>query len=240
MIKDHRPYWLKQGFQKFEYWYSNYFLAPQFERLGPGHHFMKPWNVSIFGRYIAIGNNVHVVTDSDRKVSFSTWTLNEHQGHITIGDNVLICPGCRFDSASLISIGDNCMFAAGSYITDADWHDIYDRTKSIGTTRPVTIHNNVWIGDGSILCKGVTIGENSVIGAGSVVATDIPANVIAAGNPARVIRPLDENRELVTRAQLFKDPAKLIADLKELDAYILKPNSFTGWLRMRLKPRVGD
>ncbi|MDZ7686153.1 MAG: DapH/DapD/GlmU-related protein [Gammaproteobacteria bacterium] len=73
------------------------------------------------------------------------------------------------------------MFAAGAYVTDADWHDVYDRTRTIGTTRPVTLEQNVWVGDGAIICKGVTIGENSVIGAGAVVTSDVPANVIAAG-----------------------------------------------------------
>jgi len=57
----------------------------------------------------------------------------------------------------------------------------------------VTIGNNCWIGGGSIICPGVTIGDNTVIGAGSVVTRDIPANVVAAGNPCKVIREINEN-----------------------------------------------
>jgi len=201
---------------------------------------LKPWNVKISGRHIRAGDHLHIISDPDRKVAFSTWHFNDHQGHITLGDNVLICPGCRFDSASQISIGDNCMFAAGAYVTDADWHDIYDRTKVVGQTHPVYLEQNVWIGDGATVCKGVTIGENSVIGAGSVVASDIPSNVVAAGNPAKVIKDLDQNETLTTRRSIFKDPAGLKAQLDNIDKYVLSSNSLLGWLRVKLLPRRGD
>jgi acetyltransferase-like isoleucine patch superfamily enzyme len=240
MIKDHRPYWLKRAYQAFEKKYTSHLLAPQLESLGPGHQMMKPWNIKIHGKHISIGKNVHVVTAKDRHVTFSTWTLMDHQGHIELGDNVLVCPGTRFDSASRISIGNNCMFAAGAYITDADWHDIYDRTQSVGSTRPITLFDNVWIGDGAIVCKGVSIGTNSVIGAGSVVTSDIPANVIAAGNPARVVKPLDPDKPLTTREQLFANPALLNEELEKVDRYLLQPNSIFGYLRSRFFPRRGD
>jgi acetyltransferase-like isoleucine patch superfamily enzyme len=240
MIHDHRPYWLKQLYKKFEHWYAEHFVAPGFEALGGGHHIMKPWNVKTHGKHISAGLNINIVADADRSVSFSTWTLAEHQGHINMGDNVLVCPGCRFDSASNITIGDNCMFAAGAYLTDADWHDIYDRTEAVGVTRPITLANNVWIGDGATVCKGVTIGENSVIGAGSVVASDIPANVIAAGNPAVVIKPLDPERELVKRETLFANTALLNEQMDGIDRMMLTDNSFLGWLRSKIVPRSGD
>lgn len=59
--------------------------------------------------------------------------------------------------------------------------------------KPVTIGNNVWIGAGTIICMGVTIGDNTTIGAGSVVTRDIPANVLAAGSPCKVIRPITDD-----------------------------------------------
>ena len=201
---------------------------------------LKPWNVKVHGRHIRVGDDVHIISDPDRRVSFSTWQFNDHQGHISLGNHVLVCPGCRFDSASQITIGDSCMFAAGAYITDADWHDVYDRTEVVGQTKPVTLADNVWIGDGATVCKGVTIGENSVIGAGSVVASDIPANVVAAGNPARVVKELDPARQLVRRESLFRDRAALQAKLDEIDAYVLTPNTLLGWLRVKLFPRRGD
>ena len=240
MIRDHKPYRLKQLFQRIERWYADHFLTPQFEHFGAGHFIMKPWNVKVHGRHISIGSNVHIIADAERKVSLSSWTFGDHQGRITIGDNVLLCPGVRIDSASGISIGDNCMFAAGSYITDADWHDIYDRTETVGNTRPIKLETNVWIGDGAIVCKGVTIGENSVIGAGSVVASDIPANVIAAGNPAQVIKPLDESRELITRETIFADIDALHQKNDAIDRYVLYHNTWIGWLRSLLFPKRGD
>jgi acetyltransferase-like isoleucine patch superfamily enzyme len=240
MINDHQPYWLKNTFGKFERWYTEHFVSPHLESLGSGHNMMKPWNVQVHGRHITIGQNVHIVSDKDRNVSFSTWAIAEHQGHITLGDNVLVCPGCRFDSASSIEVGDNCMFAAGAYITDADWHDVYDRTEVVGVTKPVKLGKNVWIGDGATVCKGVTIGENSVIGAGSLVASDIPANVIAAGNPAKVIKPLDPDKELVTRETLFTDPAALARQTDAINRYVLTSNSFFHWIRTIFFPKRGD
>ena len=240
MIKDHRPYYLKRWIHHFERWYTRRYVSPQLESLGTGHNMMKPWNVRVHGGHINIGKNVHVVTATDRMVSFSTWCFAEHQGHINIGNNVLLCPGVRLDSASEIEVGDNCMFAAGSYVTDADWHDVYDRTKPVGTTRKVTLHDNVWIGDGAIVCKGVTIGENSVIGAGSIVTGDIPKNTIAAGNPAKVVKPLDPDQKLVTRQSLFDDPQALDEEMQKVDRWILGHNSLTGWVRSILFPKRGD
>lgn len=67
------------------------------------------------------------------------------------------------------------------------------RISGIEFGKPITIGNNVWIGGGVIVCPGVTIGDGSVIGAGSVVTKDIPPRVVAAGNPCRVLRSVDED-----------------------------------------------
>ena len=201
---------------------------------------LKPWRVDVHGACISAGNNLHVITAPDRHVSLSTWQFEEYQGHISIGDHCLICPGVRLDSGSQITIGNNCMFAAGSYVTDSDWHDIYDRTKTVGETKPVTIGDNVWVGDGATICKGVSIGDNSVIGAGALVASDVPANVIVAGNPAKVIKTLDPDKELIKRESLFADTAALQKKLDDIDAYVLTPNTLLGWLRTKFLPRRGD
>ena len=84
-------------------------------------------------------------------------------------------------------IGNNVKVGANTVITDTDWH--YEDTRS-GRDADVYIGDNVWLGYGVVVLKGVTIGENSVIGARSVVTHDIPANVIAAGNPCKVIREI--------------------------------------------------
>ena len=70
--------------------------------------------------------------------------------------------------------------------------DPSQRAEGIGTSKPVTIGNDVWIGANAVICGGVVIGDRSVIGAGSVVNRDIPSGVVAAGNPCRVIREITE------------------------------------------------
>lgn len=104
--------------------------------------------------------------------------------------------GANFDCVLLdcaeIFIGDNVMLGPKVQI-----YTVYHPTDPIGRAtyteiaKPIYIGNDVWIGGGSILLPGVKIGDNTIIGAGSVVTKDIPANVIAVGNPCRVIRELD-------------------------------------------------
>jgi acetyltransferase-like isoleucine patch superfamily enzyme len=240
MIRDHRPYYIKRLIHLFEVWYANHFVAPHFAALGPDFMMLKPWYVDVHGAHIEAGANLHLVTASDRRISFCTWQFGDHQGHINLGDHVLICPGVRIDSASEVSIGDNTMLAAGCYVSDADWHDLIDRTQPIGITRPVTIGQNVWLGDGVTVCKGVQIGDNTIVGARSVVTGDLPANVIAAGNPARVIRDIPEPDRLITRATLFQDPALLAQKNADIDRYFLSNNSTLHWLRTLIAPKRGD
>src|SRR5690606_37267877 len=100
-------------------------------------------------------------------------------------------------------IDSNCMIGAESYISDSDWHGVYNRTRPFRCSSPIHLKKNVWLGYRCIICKGVTIGENSIIGAGSVVTGDIPDNVIAAGNPAKVVKAINPNRRMLTREFLF-------------------------------------
>mgnify|MGYP001365747637 FL=1 len=138
-------------------------------------------------------------------------------------------------AAEKIDIGDACMIAHGAYISDADWHDIYDRAEPVGKTKPIVLKDNVWIGDSAIICKGVTIGENSIIGAGSVVTKDVPANSVFAGNPAKLVKKLDE-KEFNTRRDFYKNPVKLAHDFDMLDRFTLKDNSLLGWLKSIIYP----
>ena len=132
------------------------------------------------------------------------------------------------------------MLAASAYITDADWHDIYDRSRPIGNRAPVVLGENVWVGDGAAVCKGVTIGNNSVIGAGAVVARDIPANSIAVGNPARVVKELDPSIPLRRREDLLKDGPGLDRQIDQLDRALLKNNGWLRWLRSLVHPGRAD
>jgi|TARA_B100001093_G_scaffold127953_1_gene120439 acetyltransferase-like isoleucine patch superfamily enzyme len=138
-------------------------------------------------------------------------------------------------AAESIIIGDACMIAHGVYISDADWHGIYDRAEPVGNTNPVILEDNVWIGDSAIVCKGVTIGKNSIIGAGAVVTKNVPPNSIFAGNPAKLVKTL-EDKEFNTRANFLENPKKLAKDFDSLDRYSLSDNTFLNWIKSIFLP----
>ena len=239
MRKDHRPYYVKKIYTRFQELYVKHLIKPQLSSLGVGFTFMKPWHVKIFGDTIHIGHYATLIASSDNKIRLSVWSDHTTKGLIRIGDYCLICPGVRIGSADSITIGNNCMLASNAYIADSDWHDIYNRI-AMGKTKPVLIADNVWVGDGAVICKGVSIGQNSIIGAGAIVVKDIPPNSIAAGNPAKVIKHLDPKEKMVTRAQFFENPDKLFKDFDEFDRAILGQNSLMHWLRHMVMPRENE
>jgi acetyltransferase-like isoleucine patch superfamily enzyme len=112
---------------------------------------------------------------------------------LTIGDDFGMTGG-SIVCEERITIGNRVTVGANTIIADTDFHPldpvIRQSQPTAGATKPITIEDDVFIGMGVLVLKGVTIGRGSVIGAGSVVSRDIPADVIAAGNPAQVIKPL--------------------------------------------------
>ena len=108
---------------------------------------------------------------------------------LTEGAEIKIGPNCGFSgtvisSAAKITIGENVRCGANTLITDTDWHTNDSRT---GSNMPVVIERDVWLGVNVSVLKGVTIGQNTLVAAGSIVTQSLPPNVIAAGVPARVI-----------------------------------------------------
>ncbi|WP_251152781.1 sugar O-acetyltransferase [Cellulosimicrobium sp. Marseille-Q4280] len=88
-----------------------------------------------------------------------------------------------------ITIGEDCQIGPDvQLLTPTHPVEPQPRRDKLEAARPITIGDNVWLGGGVIVCPGVTIGENTVVGAGAVVTRDLPANVVAVGNPARVVR----------------------------------------------------
>lgn len=115
--------------------------------------------------------------------------------NITLGEHSYINMNCSFIDDGKITIGKAVMLGSNVVIATVG-HPIRPDMRKYMYTDPVVIGDNCWIGANVTICPGVTIGENSVIGAGSVVTRDIPANVVAVGNPCRVLRPIGERDEI--------------------------------------------
>ncbi len=113
--------------------------------------------------------------------------------NITLGHRVFFNFNCVVLDVAPVTIGSHTLFAPAVQIYTAS-HPLdaaLRREQEFG--KPVSIGSDVWVGGGAIICPGVTIGDRTVIGAGSVVTRDIPPDVVAAGNPCRVLRPIEAN-----------------------------------------------
>ena len=115
--------------------------------------------------------------------------------NIKIGERVFFNFNCIVLDVAQVVIGSRTMFGPNVQVYTAT-HPLDHMERSSGKeyARPIVIGEDVWIGGSAVICPGVTIGDRSVIGAGSVVTKDIPADVIAAGNPCKVIRPVKPNK----------------------------------------------
>ena len=123
--------------------------------------------------------------------------------NISIGENFYSNYNCTILDCAQVTIGNNVLFGPNVSLFTAG-HPIHSvpRNEGIEYAFPITIGNNVWIGGGVIVNPGITIGDNVVIGSGSVVTKDIPPNVIAVGNPCKVLKEItDEDRNKYFRDQ---------------------------------------
>ena len=143
---------------------------------------MRPW-VRNAGT-MRIGKNFRVLGRVVRS-QFGTAA----SGTLVLGTDVGFNEGVSIFAQTSITIGDNVSIADYVAIQDSDYHP----TVPGGPVRtaPIVIERNAWIGRNAIVLRGVTVGQNAVVAAGAVVTQDVPANSVAAGNPARVIRELD-------------------------------------------------
>lgn len=144
---------------------------------------------------INIAKNVHVGYPTS-PFYFSSYVYMEarkNNSKIFIGENVWFNNSCTIIcDGSEIYIGSNCLFGTGLNIFDSDFHKtkINERNSGDHISKPVRIGDNVFTGFNVTILKGVSIGDNSVISAGSVVTTDIPENVIAGGIPAKILKKI--------------------------------------------------
>ena len=114
--------------------------------------------------------------------------------NITVGKNVFINACCHFQDQGGITLGDNCLVGHNVVFATLN-HGFAPEERQSMLPAPIVVGRNVWIGSNSTILKGVTIGDNSIIAAGSVVTKDVPANAIVAGVPARFIRSISPEEE---------------------------------------------
>jgi maltose O-acetyltransferase len=120
----------------------------------------------------------------------------DYGAHIRIGARCFANFGLVALDVAAITIGDDVQIGPNvQLLTPTHPVDPEPRREKWEAAQPITIGDNVWLGGGAIVLPGVTIGENTVVGAGSVVTRDLPANVVAVGNPARVVRSLDVDQD---------------------------------------------
>ena len=140
------------------------YMKETFAECGDGCYIEPPFRANWGGKNLHFGNSVYA--------NFNLTVVDD--GDIYVGDRVMFGPNVTIATAN---------------------HPIEPtlRSTAMQYNKPVRIGENVWIGAGSVIVPGVTIGKNSVIGAGSVVVKDIPENVVAVGNPCRVLREIGEH-----------------------------------------------
>ena len=139
-------------------------LQDMFAEIGEGSYIEPPLHANFGGKHVHFGKNVYA--------NYNLTMVDDT--HIYVGDNTMI--------------GPNVTIATAGHPIDPALRDVQAQFNM-----EVHIGRNVWIGGGCVLLPGVTIGDNTVIGAGSIVTKDIPANVVAYGNPCRVIREIGEH-----------------------------------------------
>jgi acetyltransferase-like isoleucine patch superfamily enzyme len=220
--------------------YAKRYVIPQLDAAGPGWKFINPQYLHVNGPRIRIGSHIHTMATRDRPISLTTYPDPAQTSRITLGSYCIILPGVRLTAATEIRAGNNCMFATNCYLSDADWHDHYDRTSAPGKTAGIELGDNVWIGDSALVCKGVHVGDNSIVGAGAVVTRDVPPNTVVAGNPARPVKELDPSQPIKRRQDLFENGENYQEFLERYDRFMLQGNTVKRWLRSRLWPSNED
>jgi acetyltransferase-like isoleucine patch superfamily enzyme len=172
------------------FWYEPLFRA-RCVSIGSGFRMERLPYVTGRGR-LTIGAGVRL--SGKPSVGFCNVLLREPS--LVVGDGTFIGHDCSFVLADSITIGKHCLLAGGVSIRDLDGHPVdaalrrEHRPTPCEGIRPVVLGDDVWIGADATILKGVTIGDRAIVGAGAVVTSDVPADTVVAGNPARVIRTM--------------------------------------------------
>jgi acetyltransferase-like isoleucine patch superfamily enzyme len=145
-----------------------------------------------------LGRGVKLQIGRTARVRFGRWVwvghgtkIRCHEGTVRIGDKTVLGQECTISAYQHVSIGEQCIVADRVMLIDFD-HNVAEVERPIRVQgiykRDVRVGNNVWIGYGAQILRGVSVGDNAIIGASAVVTKDVPANAVVAGVPARVIR----------------------------------------------------
>lgn len=170
-------------------------IMTKFKKVGKNISIGKD-NIIKNPNYIEIGDNFSAL-DRFRIEAWDSYFEQKFEPKITIGNNVNFNTDIHIGCINSITIGDNCLFGSRIYITDHNHGDTSDgMIASPPVKRPliskgaVVIEKNVWVGEGVVIMPGISIGENSIIGANSVVTKDVPKNTVVAGVPAKILKQL--------------------------------------------------
>jgi acetyltransferase-like isoleucine patch superfamily enzyme len=172
------------------FWYEPLFRS-QCASVGEGFQMEKlPY---ITGRgLITIGSGVRL--SGKPSVGFSNRLLARPE--LSVGDDTFVGHDCSFGIALSVRVGSHCYLAGGVSVRDFDGHPVDARRRRAKeptppeAIRPVVIGDDVWVGAGAVILKGVTVGVRSIVAAGAVVTRDVPPDTVVAGNPARVVKEL--------------------------------------------------
>ena len=164
------------------------------------YNLCEPWKVKKIERRIRgiigkAGSNINIIAPFHC----------DYGAHIEVGDNFVANYNCVILDVAKVTIGDNVMFGPNVSILTAG-HPVHPESRNSRYEYgiEITIGDNVWIGGNTVVNPGVHIGNNTVIGSGSVVTKDIPDNVIAVGNPCKVLRPISEqDRSYYHKEKIF-------------------------------------
>lgn len=133
-------------------------------------------------------NNSQLIIYGDCAFGFHSSVRLENNAILEIGSNTYISANALIRVAKKIKIGNQCSISWNVTIMDSDFHDYYVDDKLVDNTKEISIGDNVWIGNNVIILKGVNIGDNSIIAAGSIVTKDVSPNTIVGGNPIKILK----------------------------------------------------
>jgi acetyltransferase-like isoleucine patch superfamily enzyme len=145
-----------------------------------------------------LGRGVTLQIGKTARISFGRWVwighgtkIRCHEGEVRIGDKTVLGQECTISAYQHVSIGEQCILADRVMLIDFD-HNVAEVERPIRVQgiykRDVRVGSNVWIGYGAQILRGVSVGDNAIVGASAVVTKDVPANAVVVGSPARVIR----------------------------------------------------